>query len=87
MQNLARSSDRIDAMVAAFKAAEYVVDTKSGAIVIRVGETNPALDSLLDDRLWAVITACNPDGRLRDAEKNAAAQTALKKACARCGRQ
>ena len=79
MQNLARTADPSDVMIAAFKAAEYVVDTKSGVIMIRVGETTPALDNLLDDRPWAVITACNPDGRLRDAERNAADQTSLEK--------
>ena len=77
MQNLARTSDRIDALVAAFAAAEYVVEAPDGPIVIRVGETTPALDRLLDDAQWAVITAHNPDGRPCDAETNAAAQRSL----------
>lgn len=77
MQNLARTSDRIDALVAAFKATEYVVDAPGGNIVIRVGETTPALDSLLDGSPWVVITAHNPDGRPCAAETNDAAQRSL----------
>lgn len=77
MQNLATTCDRIDALVAAFKAAEYVVDGPGATIVIRVGEPTTALDRLLDDRPWAVITAHNPDGRPRAAEANAAAERSL----------
>lgn len=77
MQNLARSPDRIDAKLAAFAAAEYVVEAENEVIVIRVDEPTPDLDRLLDGRPWAVITAHNPDGRLRDADENAAAQRSL----------
>lgn len=77
MQNLSRSPERIDALVAAFEAAEYRVDTGNDVIVIRVGENVPALDRLLGNRPWAVMTACNPDGRLCNAKDNAAAQQAL----------
>lgn len=77
MQNLARNQDRIDALTAAFAAAEYVVDAKDESVVIRIGETTPALDRLLDGRPWAVITAHNPDGRRCPDATNAAAQKAL----------
>lgn len=82
MQNLARTSDRIDALVAAFAATDYVVDAANGPFVIRVGETATALDDQLDNRPWAVITAHNPDGRRCPAGANAAAQRSLE-ACLR----
>lgn len=77
MQNLARIPDHIDALVAAFRAAEYIVDAPDDAIVIRVGETTAALDRALDKRPWAVITAHNPDGQPCTAQANAAAQRSL----------
>jgi len=77
MQNLARTPDRIDALVAAFTAAEYAVDGPDNTIVIRVGEATPVLDQLLNDSPWAVITAHNPDGRLCAAGTNATAQRSL----------
>jgi len=77
MQNLATTADRIDALIAAFTAAEYIVDAPDDRIVIRVGETSPALDRLLGERPWAVITAHNPDGRLCSAKTNATAQRSL----------
>jgi len=79
MQNLSRTPDRIDALLAAFAAAEYVVEAGGDRIVVRVGESAPALDSLLGDRPWAVITAHNPDGRMPGAEANEAAQRSLEK--------
>ncbi len=79
MQNLASTSDRLDALIAAFAAAEYVVEEKNDAIVIRVGKPTPELDQVLGDRPWAVITAHNPDGRLCSDQANATAQQSLNK--------
>jgi len=79
MQNLAKTPDHIDALVAAFKAAEYIVDAPDNAIVIRVGETTADLDRMLGGRPWAIVTAHNPDGQLCTSETNAAAQRSLKK--------
>ena len=72
-----RPDGRLEALVAAFTAAEYIVDAPEAAIVIRVGEKNPGLDRLLGERPWAVITAHNPDGRACSAESNSAAQRVL----------
>jgi len=77
MQILAKSPDRADALAEAFTATEYVVETSGAEIRIRIGQTTPALDSLLQDRPWAVITAYNPDGVRRPAVENTAAQSAL----------
>lgn len=78
-----RRTDRLDALVAAFTAAEYVVDAPDDAIVIRVGETTPELDRLLDEKPWAVITAHNPDGRACSAVSNSAAQALLEQSLQR----
>lgn len=77
MQNLANSPDRIESLARAFADAEYVLDVKDEPIVIRIGDATPALDRLVGNRSWAVITAHNPDGRQCSDAMNTAAQTAL----------
>jgi len=69
--------DRLDALIAAFAAAEYVVDAGPEPIFVRPGRATPALDRLLDGRQWAIITAHNPDGRMQSGRHNAAAHRRL----------
>lgn len=77
MQILAKSPDRTNSLLEAFAATEYVVETSGEEITIRVGQTTPSLDSLLQGRPWAVVTAYNPDGVRHPGAANAAAQRAL----------
>lgn len=77
MQNLASTPDPTDALAAAFAAAEYLVRSNDDRIVIRIGAETPALDSRLDGRSWALITAHNPDGRRCSDDRNERAQRTL----------
>ena len=56
----------------AYLRTSYWVDTPHGAIRLRVGERNAALDSVLSERsltTWAFLTAYNPHSNpLSDAE-------------------
>lgn len=83
MQNIAETRERLDALIAAFTAAEYLVETEAGPIAFRLGRTTPALDRVLHGRRWAVITAHNPDGRLQSRRHNAAAHGRLRQALER----
>lgn len=85
MQNTVDTPDRLDALIAAFAAAEYVVDADPSPIVVRVGRATPALDRLLDGRQWAIVTAHNPDGRLQSRRRNAAAHGRLQQCLNRLG--
>lgn len=77
MQNLANAPERFDALIAAFAAAEYRVDTGAASLTVELGRPSPALDRSLDGRPWAIITAHNPDGRLQSRARNAAAHLQL----------
>lgn len=81
MPNLAETPDRIDELSKAFMATEYRVETGAETVTVRIGESAPALDRLLSERLngrsWAIITAHNPDGRVQPADRNAAAHLEL----------
>ena len=71
----------------AYRRALYVV---YGApdLVIRIGEPNPVLDSLLDEdgaETAAYLTAANPNGELQDAAANELSCAALHQALADAG--
>jgi hypothetical protein len=59
-------------LAAAYRATSYIVDAPRGALAIRIGRADPALDALLDGLGadgWAFITAWNPGSmRLPPAE-------------------
>lgn len=80
MQNLARNTENVDALAAAFAAAEYVVEAESAPIVIRIGNRTPSLDRLLDGRRWAIVTAHNPGGTRQAARRNDEAERLLAQA-------
>src|SRR5690625_6311153 len=44
----------------AFSQADYVAILVSGPLSLQVGKKNPALDAAIDNRSWAILTACNP---------------------------
>ena len=77
MQNLADNRDRIDALIAAFAAAEYLVDVGPRPIALRLSRQTPALDRILGGRTWAIVTAHNPDGHPQTHRRNAAAHATL----------
>jgi hypothetical protein len=53
----------------AFAGTDYVVDPGGHDLVLRVGRCHAALDRLLGNRPWAIVTACNPlTQRLSEAE-------------------
>ena len=64
----------------AYRATVYRVHAPDGAIELRIGAANPALDALLArhtvDRA-AFVTACNPMSDPRAAAENAAASARL----------
>lgn len=69
------------ALLAAWQASEYRVETPRGRIVLRIGEANPALAELLaaaGAQAAAYITADNPRSRLVPAARNAAARERLR---------
>jgi hypothetical protein len=51
------------ALASAYLSTTYRVDTARGAVALRVGQHNAALERLLKRRgvrTWAFVTACNP---------------------------
>lgn len=54
----------------AFAAAHYVVDPGGHDLVVRVGRRHAALDRLLGNRPWAIVTACNPMAQQRGEAEN-----------------
>lgn len=47
----------------AWLATQYVVKFAGGEQVLTIGQTHPALDSVLDHRAWYLLTPYNPGGR------------------------
>lgn len=75
-----RSTAEGTARHAAYRATAYRVDAPAGGFEIRIDAFCPPLDGLLDRSgagCWAWVTAHNPGGRLRDAERNLADQCRL----------
>lgn len=67
---------------AAYRQAEYRVQTPTGDCVLRIGAYDPATEASLQAALpfhhgWALLTPCNPGSRLQTAAHNVAACQAL----------
>jgi len=74
---IAEASEQI---VQAYENARYIVQAPGGEILLRIGQRNPAFDSLMRSHHTdsaAILTAWNPGGEPCDASRNTAAQTAL----------
>lgn len=70
---------RTDALLAAFRATTYRVDTEEGRFDLRIGVINSAFDHYVRQRqisCWGVITAFNPGG-VRTGTKNLQRQAEL----------
>lgn len=75
-------------LIEAYRATRFVACVPGGEIVLRVGERNPDLDALLEQRRvssCAFLTAWNPGSRLLAAAENARRQAALLAAAGRAG--
>ena len=60
-----------EALVAAFEATSYRVETDQGTFDLRIGIKHPAFDEYLRQRKvsrWGLITACNPKAVRCDAD-------------------
>jgi Protein of unknown function (DUF3293) len=67
-------------LAAAYLSTTYRIDAPSGPIALRVGEGSGALDRLLKRRgvrIWAFVTACNPQSRRLPGWGNLARQRRL----------
>jgi hypothetical protein len=79
---------RADALLAAFRATTYRVETEEGVFDLRIGVINSAFEHYLQQRkisCWGVITAYNPGGVRKDAE-NRLQQAELQKMLQASGR-
>jgi hypothetical protein len=79
---------RADALLAAFRATTYRVETEEGAFDLRIGVINSAFQHYLQQRkipCWGVITAYNPGGLRKEAE-NPQRQAELQKLLQASGR-
>jgi len=85
MHNLADAQHRLDALIAAFAAAHYLVYTDKTPVRLHLGRPTQALDRLLDGRQWALITAHNPDGRQQSSARNRVAHARLGQSLDRIG--
>jgi len=54
----------------AFSQADYVAMLASGPLSLQVGKKNPALDTVIGGRPWAILTACNPGAHLLEDRHN-----------------
>ena len=71
----------------AYRNADYVVFADR-TVVLRIGELNPQLDTLITTEgaaTAAFVTAANPRGELRSAEENGVANAALQNFIAAAG--
>lgn len=72
--------NNIDHLRAAFQNTSYWFDTPAGRICMRVGQSNPALDALLELHgvtTWAYVTACNPGSQIQADVENGRANAKL----------
>jgi hypothetical protein len=74
-----------EGLLQAFIAADYRVSIAGHELSLRIGRTHPELDRALGHRAWAIVTACNPGGRLADEDDNQRRQLALEKAIGKLG--
>lgn len=75
-------------LIDAYRNTAYRIDSPSGPLVIRIGETVPQLDALLEQhgvRSWAFITAWNPGSRELPEPENVARHAALERRIAALG--
>lgn len=66
-----------EGLLQAFTAADYRVSIAGHELSIRIGRKHPELDRAMGYRAWAIVTACNPGGRLADEDDNQRRQMAL----------
>lgn len=75
-------------LIDAYRNTAYRIDTPSGPLTIRIGETVPQLDALLEQhgvRSWAFITAWNPGSRQLPEPENLARHAELEHRIATLG--
>ena len=75
MRALRPARVRDPALVAAYVATSYIVDTPSERIALRIGQRNRVFERLLRRRRvrsWAFVGACNPASRRLSRWRNAA---------------
>ena len=70
-----------DALWAAYEATAFDADTPVGHVRIRIGESSPLLEELLQHagaEVWVFVTAWNPASRELDSAENRARNRALR---------
>jgi hypothetical protein len=70
----------INHLRAAYQNTSYWSDTSVGRICMRVGQSNPAVDALLELHgvtTWAYVTACNPGSQIQSDVENGRANAKL----------
>ncbi|MEP6753858.1 MAG: DUF3293 domain-containing protein [Chthonomonadales bacterium] len=73
----AESTEELDE---SYRGANYVVDSPSGRLTLKIGAFNDDLEVLLrlqNVNVWSIITAHNPASRLLTPEENAVRHTEL----------
>lgn len=77
------ASMRPEELLQAFFTTHYRVATPGEAtLTVRIGRAHPALDRLVGQQPWAIITACNPGAEPLDPSENQARHRRL---CRRAG--
>ena len=88
MRALRPAPARDPALVAAYVATSYIVDTPSQRIALRIGQRNRLFERLLRRRRvrsWAFVSACNPASRRLSRWRNAARASLLVRVTKSCG--
>ena len=80
-----RSAHSADALLQAFLATDYSVAFDGVELCVRIGQPCDGLGEALGERDWAIMTACNPGGEIREAASNQVANAELARACDRSG--
>ncbi|NBD96063.1 MAG: DUF3293 domain-containing protein [Gammaproteobacteria bacterium] len=83
--NTHAASHSPEGLLQAFAATDYRPRVGGREFVIRAGRPHEALDTALDGKTWAVVTAFNPGARVSDGESNLARHRRLREAIAERG--
>jgi hypothetical protein len=70
-----------DALEAAYRATDYIVEDSSGPLCIRIGEPRSGIEA----QSWAYVTACNPRSKLLPQGENARRLQDLERVIAELG--
>jgi len=82
------ASTRWEELLQAFSGTDYRVSvTGEGVLTVRVGRRHEALDRMLVDRSWAIITAFNPGAEPRGSADNRARHQGLRERAEQAGWQ